>query len=90
MVRGDLAGQDPSVAVPPPVTAAWVEEASAGVGPLEVSGQGLLQMVFAAGREMIASELEGSLAEGSPDQKKVSGQEGLPDLVVLAELQVLG
>lgn len=80
MVRGDQAGQDPSVA--PPVTAAWEEEASAGVGPLEVSGQGLLQMAFAAGRQMIASELEASLAEGSPDQKKVSGQEELPDLVV--------
>lgn len=86
--------QEPSVAVALPVTAAWVAvQAFAGVGPLMVSGQGLLVQVSVAGRQTVASEFEGNLpgfAEENSDQKEVSGLEELPDLVAAAVLQILG
>lgn len=96
MLQDDLAGQEPSVAVVLPVTAASEagQASAAGVGLLEVSGRGLLQTLSAAaGRQTVASELEVSLlgfAEESPDQKEVSGLEKLPGLVDVAGLQVLG
>lgn len=95
VLQDDLAGQEPSVAVAPPVTAASGDgqASAAGVGLLEVSGQGLLQTVSAAGKETVASEFEVNLlgfAEESPDQKEVSGLEELPGLVDVAGLRVLG
>lgn len=92
VLRIDHAGQEPCVAVAPPVSAAqWAGQASAVVGLLEVSGQGLPQMVSAAAGT-VASEFQATLpdfAEESLDQKKVSGLEELLDLVAVAEL-VLG
>lgn len=93
VLQGDPAALEPSVAVPPPVTAAWgAGPASAEVGLPQVSGQGLPQL-SAAGRQTVASEPEVNLpgsAEESPGQKEVSGLEWIPDPVAVAGLQVLG
>lgn len=80
VLRGDLAGREPSVAVLPPVTAAWGAE----LASVEVS---------AAGGRIVASEFEVNrpgFAEESPDQKEFSGLEGIPDLGTVAGLQSLG
>lgn len=89
VLQDDLADQGPSVGLP--VTAAEVGEASAGVGLLQVSDRE--KVSAAVGKQMIASELEGSLpgfAEENPDQRVVAGLEELPDLEVSAGLEVPG
>lgn len=65
-----------------------MQASAAGAAPLQVSGQGLLQRVSAAGRQTAVSELVGNLpdsAEENPDQKEVSGLEEAPDQLDVTE-----
>lgn len=87
VLQGDPADQ-PSVALP--VTAAQGAGWASAAGLLEASG---LQAVSAAGSQTVAFEFEVNLpgfSGESPGQREVSGLEQLPDLVAVAELQVLG